>query len=79
MTAMQMVALRMCFARRFFLLFLLIAPFVPTGHAVALSGDGVTGVAALPPISEINPMWTAVGSCIVATALILRHSAKFRK
>lgn len=79
LSAMQEVALRMRFARRFFLLFLLIAPFVPTGHAVMLTGEGVTRVAALAAISEINPMWTAVGSCIVATALILRHSAKFRR
>jgi hypothetical protein len=31
------------------------------------------------PVPEINPTWTAIGSCIVAAALILRHSAKFRK
>jgi hypothetical protein len=31
------------------------------------------------PVREINPSWTAVGSCILAAALILRHSAKFRK
>ena len=31
------------------------------------------------PVPEINPTWTAVGSCLVAAALILRHSAKFRK
>lgn len=31
------------------------------------------------PVPEINPAWTAVGSCILAMALILRHSAKFRK
>jgi hypothetical protein len=31
------------------------------------------------PVPEINPMWTAIGSCIIATTLILRHSAKFRK
>ena len=31
------------------------------------------------PVPEINPAWTAVGSCILAVALILRHSAKFRK
>lgn len=31
------------------------------------------------PVPEINPAWTAVGSCILAAALILRHSAKFRK
>lgn len=31
------------------------------------------------PVPEINPVWSAVGSCILAAALILRHSAKFRK
>lgn len=31
------------------------------------------------PVPEINPTWTALGSCILAAALILRHSAKFRK
>lgn len=31
------------------------------------------------PVPELNPTWTAVGSCLVAFALILRHSAKFRK
>ncbi|MEY2519920.1 MAG: hypothetical protein QOF24_1679 [Verrucomicrobiota bacterium] len=31
------------------------------------------------PIPEINPAWSALGSCLVAAALILRHSAKFRK
>lgn len=31
------------------------------------------------PVPEINPTWSAVGSCILAAALILRHSAKFRK
>ena len=31
------------------------------------------------PVPEINPTWSAVGSCILAVALILRHSAKFRK
>lgn len=31
------------------------------------------------PVPEINPAWSAVGSCLLAAALILRHSAKFRK
>jgi hypothetical protein len=31
------------------------------------------------PVPEINPAWSALGSCLVAAALILRHSAKFRK
>jgi hypothetical protein len=31
------------------------------------------------PVPEMNPAWTAFGSCLVAAALILRHSAKFRK
>jgi hypothetical protein len=34
---------------------------------------------AFTPVPEINPTWTAVGSCLAAVALILRHSAKFRK
>jgi hypothetical protein len=31
------------------------------------------------PVPEINPAWSALASCLVAAALILRHSAKFRK
>ena len=31
------------------------------------------------PVPEINPVWSAFGSCLVAAALILRHSGKFRK
>jgi hypothetical protein len=31
------------------------------------------------PVPEINPVWSGVGSCLLAAALILRHSAKFRK
>jgi hypothetical protein len=31
------------------------------------------------PVPEINPAWTALGSCVLAAVLILRHSAKFRK
>ena len=31
------------------------------------------------PVPEINPAWSALGSCLLAAALILRHSAKFRK
>jgi len=31
------------------------------------------------PVAEINPAWSAVGSCLIAAVLILRHSAKFRK
>jgi hypothetical protein len=31
------------------------------------------------PVPELNPAWSALGSCLVAAALILRHSAKFRK
>jgi hypothetical protein len=31
------------------------------------------------PVPELNPTWSAVGSCLIAFALILRHSAKFRK
>jgi len=31
------------------------------------------------PVPEINPVWSALGSCLLAAVLILRHSAKFRK
>jgi hypothetical protein len=31
------------------------------------------------PVPELNPAWSAVGSCLITAALILRHSAKFRK
>lgn len=68
----------MWFLRRFLLLSLVIAAFVPTGHAVTSDWDGITWVAATPA-PEINPTWTAPGSCILAAPIILRHSAKFRK
>jgi hypothetical protein len=68
----------MWFVRRFFLLFLVFAAFATTGHAVTSDWNGLTWIAAMSG-RETNPAWTAVGSCIVATALILRHSAKFRK
>jgi hypothetical protein len=31
------------------------------------------------PVPEINPAWSAMLSCFAVVALILRHSAKFRK
>jgi hypothetical protein len=31
------------------------------------------------PVPEVNPAWSAVGSCLLAAALILWHSGKFRK
>jgi len=31
------------------------------------------------PVPELNPTWSALGSCLLAAALILRHSARFRK
>jgi hypothetical protein len=31
------------------------------------------------PVPEINPAWSAVGSCMMAFGLILRHRANFRK
>jgi hypothetical protein len=68
----------MWFVRRFFLLSLVIAAHATTGHAVTSDWDSITWIAATP-VPEINPAWTAVGSCILAAALILRHSAKFRK
>jgi len=45
----------------------------PTYQHIGLSDITFT------PVPEINPAWTAVGSCLLAAALILRHSAKFRK
>jgi hypothetical protein len=69
----------MWFARRFSLLLLLIAPFATGGHAATSRCGGIASIAAFMPAHEINPAWSAVGSCILAAALILRHSAKFRK
>lgn len=63
---------------RLFLLFLVFATFSTTGHAVTYGSDSITSIAAMP-VRELNPAWTGVGSCILAAALILRHSAKFRK
>jgi hypothetical protein len=45
----------------------------PTYQHVGLHDISFTAV------PEINPAWSAVGSCLLAFALILRHSAKFRK
>jgi hypothetical protein len=45
----------------------------PTYQHVGI--DGIT----FTPVPEVNPTWSAVGSCLLAFALILRHSAKFRK
>jgi hypothetical protein len=45
----------------------------PTYQHVGISDISFT------PVPEINPAWSAVGSCLLAFALILRHSAKFRK
>ena len=68
----------MWLARRFSLLFLLVASAATTGYAVT-PGCGITPIAAFTPLPEIKPIWTAVGSCILAAALILRHRAKVRK
>ena len=40
---------------------------------------GVYDITFLAAVPEINPAWSAIGSCLVAAALILRHGAKFRK
>jgi hypothetical protein len=76
----------MCFAPRFFLFVAFIAVFAQTGHALTLEwGRHPTFQHvgfydfAFTLVPEINPAWTAVGSCIAAAALILRHSAKFRR
>jgi hypothetical protein len=45
----------------------------PTYQHVGINGISFT------PVPEINPALSAVGSCLIAAALILRHSAKFRK
>jgi hypothetical protein len=45
----------------------------PTYQHVGINGISFT------PVPEINPAWSALGSCLLAAALILRHSAKFRK
>lgn len=61
--------------RHFFLAALLGPFFIATAHAVTLDWDTVTWTAG----SLRDPAWTGFGSCLVAAALILRHSAKFRK
>ena len=68
----------MWFVRRIFLLSLVIAALATTGLAATPDGNSVALIAAMPG-RGINPAWSAVGSCILAAALILRHSAKFRK
>ncbi|MEY2549462.1 MAG: hypothetical protein QOD64_2044 [Verrucomicrobiota bacterium] len=79
--------------RHFFLASLLGSFFIATSRAVTLGWDTVTSAAGslsnsydfaigdviFTPAPEINPAWSAFGSCLIAAALILRHSAKFRK
>ena len=74
-TAMQVNGLScMLFVLRFFLLILLTAGFATAGHALPLDWDSL-----FTPVAKLDPAWSTVGSCVVAAALILRHSAKFRK
>lgn len=40
---------------------------------------GIHDITYLAAVPEINPAWGAIGSCLIATVLILRHGAKFRK
>jgi hypothetical protein len=47
--------------------------------AQAMSVDLGTITVGVQNVPEINPVWSAFGSLLVAAALILRHSAKFRK
>lgn len=49
------------------------APANPTTQGISMHDITFT------PVPEINPAWTALGSCLAAAALIFRHSAKFRK
>jgi len=49
------------------------APVDPTAQGIAMHDITFT------PVPEINPAWSGLVSCLVAAALIRRHSAKFRK
>lgn len=40
---------------------------------------GMHDITYLAAVPEINPAWGAIGSCLLAAVLILRHGAKFRK
>jgi hypothetical protein len=40
---------------------------------------GIHDITYLAAVPEMNPAWGAIGSCLVAAGLILRHGAKFRK
>jgi hypothetical protein len=53
-------------------------PAITTNFQGGLGTIGIHDIT-FTPVPEINPTWSAVGSCILAAALILRHSAKFRK
>jgi hypothetical protein len=59
--------------RRFVLLALLSPGLASVAQAVPLARVPIM------PIAEIHPVWSALASCLLAAALILRHSAKFRK
>lgn len=74
----------MNFVRRIALLILLAIPFGPRALGVTVDWDasGHVGIVVdlpLASIPEINPAWTAFGSCLIAALLVLRHSGKFRK
>ncbi len=50
-----------------------------TGTDPTFQHVGIHDISYLAAVPEINPAWGAIGSCLIATALILRHGAKFRK
>jgi hypothetical protein len=49
------------------------APANPNAQKIAIHDFSFT------PVPEINPVWSAVASCIAALGLVLRHRANFRK
>jgi hypothetical protein len=82
--ALWAVGLRMWVSQRFVVLFFSIVTLSATAQAVTQDWDEVTRTAGLGPISlsavrEIDPAWSILASCLLATALILRHRANLRK
>jgi hypothetical protein len=78
----------MCFARRFFLPLWQVVLFAATGHAIVVAWDGLTRTPGTlnnsydidpNPAQAGNDITVTVSGNLLAVALILRHSAKFRK
>jgi hypothetical protein len=78
-TAIQRVSLSSRDMCRFLLLFLFALVLATSAWAAAPCPQVAFQHITLTAAPELNPLWTSIGSFVLAAALILRHSAKFRK